>query len=347
MIELALRWDRVRRRERTGATTSPGTDARRVLQLILAATWLLDGLLQYQSSLYSPMFGEMIGDSATGNPGVIASPISWNAVLVEHHLVLLNTVFATIQLLLGLGIAYRPTVRVALAASIAWSLGVWWFGEGLGGVLSGGASPVNGGPGAVILYALLAVLLWPADRPGVTAPFVAARAVGAPVARLLWLTLWGSLAYFALTPANRAPQALHDMIVGMTGGEPGWVTGLENHAAALLDHQGLAASIVLAVALIVIAAGAFLPPPLARGALILALVVAAFIWVFGQAFGQILTGGATDPNSAPLLALLALAYWPAATAGTPAHRTREAARPPVMAAGQAEGNDARPEGEFG
>jgi hypothetical protein len=347
MIELSLRWDRVRRRERTGATTSPGTDARRVLQLILAATWLLDGLLQYQSSMYSTMFGEMIGDSATGNPGVIASPISWNAVLVEHHLVLLNTVFATIQLLLGLGIAYRPTVRVALAASIAWSLGVWWFGEGLGGVLSGGASPVNGGPGAVILYALLAVLLWPADRPGVTAPFVAARAVGAPVARLLWLTLWGSLAYFALTPANRAPQALHDMIVGMTGGEPGWVTGLENHAAALLDHQGLAASIVLAVALIVIAAGVFLPPPLARSALILALVVAAFIWVFGEAFGQILTGGATDPNSAPLLALLALAYWPPATAGTQAHRTQNAERPPAMAAGQAEGNDGRLEGEFG
>ena len=270
-----------------------------MLQLILAAIWLLDGLLQYQPSMYSTMFGEMIGDSATGNPGVIASPISWNAVLVEHHLVLLNTVFATIQLLLGLGIAYRPTVRVALAASIAWSLGVWWFGEGLGGVLSGGASPVNGAPGAVILYALLAVLLWPADRPGVTAPFVAARAVGAPVARLLWLVLWGSLAYFALTPANRAPQALHDMIVGMTGGEPGWVTGLENQAAAALDHQGLAASIVLAVALIVIAAGVFLPPPLARSALILALVVAAFIWVFGQAFGQILTGGATDPNSAP------------------------------------------------
>ena len=347
MIELARGRDRVRRRERTGATTSPGTDARRVLQLILAATWLLDGLLQYQSSMYTTMFGEMIGGTATGNPGVIARPISWNAALVEHHLVLLNTVFATIQLLLGLGIAYRPTVRVALAASIAWSLGVWWFGEGLGGVLSGGASPVNGAPGAVILYALLAVLLWPADRPGVTAPFVAARAVGAPVARLLWLVLWGSLAYFALTPANRAPQALHDMIVGMTGGEPGWVTGLENHAAALLDHQGLTASIVLAVALIVIAAGVFLPPPLARSALILALVVAAFIWVFGEAFGQILTGGATDPNSAPLLALLALAYWPPATAGPQAHRTQEADRPPAMAAGQAEGNDGRPEGESG
>jgi hypothetical protein len=327
MIELAFGRDRARRRERMGATASPGTDARRVLQLILAAIWLLDGLLQYQSFMYTQGFGQMIGGTAAGNPGVIARPISWNAALVEQHLVLLNTVFATIQLLLGLGIAYRPTVRAALAASIGWSLAVWWFGEGLGGVLSGTASPVNGGPGAVILYALLAVLLWPADRPGVTAPFVAARAVGAPIARLLWLVLWGSLAYFALTPANRAPQAPHDIVAGMADGEPGWITGLEDHAAAVLADQGLTASIVLAVALIVIAVGVFLPLLLARSTLILALVVAAFIWVFGEAFGQILAGGATDPNSAPLLALLALAYWPQA-----------------VAAGQAGGDDGRPDG---
>jgi hypothetical protein len=334
VTELALGRDRVRRRERTGAAASPGTDARRVLQLILAATWLLDGMLQYQSFMYTKAFGQMIGGSAAGNPGVIARPISWNAALVEHHLVLLNTVFATIQLLLGLGIAYRPTVRVALAASMVWSLGVWWFGEGLGGVLSGGANPVSGAPGAVIIYALLAVLLWPTDGPGAAVPFVAARAIGAPAARLLWLVLWGSLAYFALTPANRAPQALHDIIAGMTGGEPGWVAGLERHAAAVLVHQGLTASIVLAVALIVVALGVFLPPPLGRGALILALVVAAFIWVFGEAFGQILTGDGTDPNSAPLLALLALAYWPQAD-GLPA-----------TAVGRAEGNDGRAEGKL-
>ena len=41
-------------------------------------------------------------------------------------------------------------------------------------------------------------------------------------------------------------------------------------------------------------------------------MIAAVIWVFGEAFGVILTGGGTDPNSGPLLALLALAYWPAA-----------------------------------
>jgi len=336
MTELAPARDRVRRRER--AVTSPGTDARRVLQLILAGTWLLDGVLQYQSFMYTGAFGQLIGGTAAGNPGVIARPISWDAALVEQHLVLLNTLFATCQLLLGLGIAYRPTIRAALGASVAWSLAVWWLGEGLGGVLSGGASPVSGAPGAVILYALLAVLLWPTGRPGATAPFAAARAVGAPAARLLWLVLWGSLAYFALTPANRASQALPDMIAGMTGGEPGWVTGLQEHAAALLTGQGLAASIALAVALAVIAAGVFLPPPLARGTLVLALVTAAFIWVFGEALGQILTGGATDPNSAPLLALLALAYWPLATAG-PRARRPQADGPP--------GNDDRPEGKSG
>ena len=194
---------------------------RRLLQLVLAAIWLLDGVLQFQAFMFTKAFGQMIGSTSSGNPAVVARPISWNATLVEHHLVLLNTIFATIQLLIGLGIAWRPTVRLALAASILWSVGVWWLGEGLGGVLSGAASPVSGAPGAVIIYALLAVLLWPADRitaSGAPAPFVAARAVGVTVARALWLVLWGSLAYFALTPANRAPQALHDMIAGMAVG---------------------------------------------------------------------------------------------------------------------------------
>ena len=306
--------------EEQAATRTP--DARRALQLALAGIWLLDAVLQYQAFMYTKGFTDMLSGTATGNPGVVARPITWDANLVAHHLVPVNTIFATIQLLIGLGIAYRPTVRVALAASIAWAIGVWWFGEGLGGVLSGAASPLNGAPGAVILYALLAVLLWPADRE-VPAPFTAARAVGTHVARALWLVLWLSLAYFALTPANRAPQGLNGMIAGMESGEPGWLSHLDKGAASLVANQGLAVSIVLAVALVVIAAGVYLPPAAAKATLVLAIVVAAEIWVFGEAFGAILTGGATDVNSGPLLALLALAYWPLATV---------AARPPATPA---------------
>jgi hypothetical protein len=315
MSEVAVASGRTAWRGRLGAEALPAAknlDARRALQLVLAGFWLLDAVLQYQSFMFSKAFGQMIAATAAGNPAVIARPITWDANLVEHHLVLVNTVFATIQLVIGLGIACRPTVRVALAASVAWAIGVWWFGEGLGGVVSGTGSPLNGAPGAVIIYALLAVLLWPAGR-GTPAPFTAARAVGVHAARALWLVLWLSLAYFALTPANRAPQALSGMIAGMESGEPGWLAALDKGAASLVAGQGLTASIAAAVVLAVIAVGVYLPQPAAKTTLVLAIVVAAAIWVFGEAFGTILTGGGTDPNSGPLLALLALTYWPATT----------------------------------
>ncbi len=323
-------------RGRLGTEAPPAAarlDTRRALQLGLGAIWLLDGVLQYQSFMYTKAFGQMLAGTAQGNPSVIARPITWDATLVEHHLALVNTIFATIQLLLGLGIALRPTVRIALAASIAWALGVWWFGEGLGGILDGGASPLNGAPGAVIIYALIAVLLWPADRD-VSARFVAARAVGAHVARALWLVLWLSLAYFALTPASRAPQAVSGMIAGLDSGEPGWLSAIERGGASLVANHGLAASVVLAVALAVIAVGVYLPRPFARATLVLAIVVALVIWVVAEALGGILAGGGTDPNSGPLLALLALAYWPfraeSASAGAvsvlPAAAARESAR---------------------
>ena len=236
-----------------------------MLQLGLAAIWLLDGVLQYQSFMFTKAFGQMIGATSSGNPGVVARPINWNATLVEHHLVLLNTIFATIQLLIGLGIAWRPTVRLALAASIVWSLGVWWFGEGLGGVLSGAASPVNGAPGAVIIYALLAVLLWPADRitaSGAPAPFVAARAVGATVARGAVAGALGQPGLLRADPGQpgAAGAARHDRGHGVGGSPAGWPPS-DKHSAALVAHQGLAASIVLAVALIIVAVGVYLPPP--------------------------------------------------------------------------------------
>ena len=285
-------------------------DGRRALQLGLAAVWLLDGVLQYQSWMFTKAFGQLLAGAASGNPAVIARPITWDAHLVEHYPVLLNAVFATIQLLLGLGIAWRPTVRVALGASIAWSLAVWWLGEGLGGVLATPDSAVAGGPGAVILYALLAVLLWPASRPSPsTPPFVAARAVGAPVARALWLVLWGSMAVLQLLPVNRAPQATHDDITAMAAGEPRWLAALVNGTGSLTAHRGLAFSIGLAVVFGLLAVGVYLPAPAVRVTVAAAVAAGLLIWIPGQAFGGILAGGMTDPNSGPLLVLIALAYW--------------------------------------
>ena len=284
-------------------------DPRRALQLALATIWLLDGILQFQPFMFTKNFAAMVIYPTVGsNPGFIASPLNWSLRIISDHPVGTNTAFACIQLALGVAIAWRPTVKLGLAASVPWAIAVWWFGEGLGGVLSGSANPLTGAPGAVILYALLAVLLWPSDKP---APFHAAAHVGAHAARALWFVLWASLAYFAMQPGNTGADAMHDTITGMVTGQPNWFVSIMNHAAALTAGRGLTISITLAVLLVAIACSVYLPYIRAQQAiLVLAVVVAAVIWVVSEALGGVFTGMGTDPNSGPLLVLLALAYWP-------------------------------------
>src|SRR5437762_7879809 len=96
------------------------------LRLALAAAWLLDAALQYQPFMFTRAFGQSLAESAQGNPGVISGPVTWSAGIIEHYPVVTNAAFATIQLIIALGIAWRPTVKLALAASVAWSIAIWW-----------------------------------------------------------------------------------------------------------------------------------------------------------------------------------------------------------------------------
>ena len=291
------------------AVPGAALDPRRRLQLILAGLWLFDGILQCQPSMFTRAFPRMLGATAEGNPAVVAAPITWSAGLVDHHLALLNAVFATIQVALGIGLAWRPAVRLALAASVAWSLAVWWLGEGLGGVLAGTASLIDGAPGAVILYAIVAVLLWPAGRDA-DAPSAATSVAAPGLARALWLAVWGSMAVLAVLPAARAPQALSGAISGTEPGQPAWLARPDSHVASVLGQHGAPASIALAAVCATIAVGIFLPARQLRPVLVLALATAAALWL-AQGLGGIFTGMSTDPGSGPLLALLAMSLWPA------------------------------------
>jgi hypothetical protein len=285
---------------------------RRALQLALAALWLLDAVLQYQTFMFSQGFPRMLAATAAGNPAAVAGPVTWSAHLIGAHPGAANAAFATLQLLLALGIAWRPTTRAALAASVAWALAVWWLGEGLGGVLTGTASPVTGAPGAALLYALAAVLLWPApeDRDR-AAPFAAAAAVGVPLARALWLVLWGGMAWLAVV-ASQGPGLLPGEDPGgvMLGGDPRWLQSLGSAASALVTRHAGPAGLVTAGLFACIAAGVYLPVPAARVTLCLAVLAALGMWAAGQDLGGLFTRATTDPDSAPLLVLLAAAYWP-------------------------------------
>jgi hypothetical protein len=290
-----------------------------MLQLVLATVWLLDAVLQYQPFMFSRAFGgQMLTGAAAGNPVAVAHSITWAGGEIGSHAMVANSVFATVQLLIAFGIAWRPTVKFALAASIPWSFGVWWIGEGFGGTLTGTASVLNGAPGAVILYALLALLLWPTERRrSEPVRFVAAGAIGERAAKVLWLVLWGGLGYAQLLASNRSPRAVQDLTRVMAAGEPQWLASLDHRVGTLLAGKGLEVSIALVIFLAVVAVAVLMPAKASRAVLVLAIVVAFAIWVIGENFGGIFSGSGTDPNSGPLLALLVAAYWPQAGARLP------------------------------
>ncbi len=309
-------------------------DFRESLLLVLATLWLLDAVLQIQRCMFTPGssgLSGMLNSMARGNPSWIAHTVTWNASMVYHQPVLTNTFFALIQFLIAFGIVSKRTRKPALALSIAWALGVWWFGEGLGELLSGGATPFRGSPGAVLFYALLAVLLWPSE--GSDGPFVAARTVGLNAARIIWVAVWAVMALLAVAGSGRSPRVLHDLVAGMNSGQPGWLAAVDRCVESLFLHHASPLAISLAIVCFVVAIGVILPPALTRATLALAVVVFAIIWVATQNFGGILAGGATDPNSGPLVIVLALTYWPLTdTRGT----SSAVASGPVVAATEAD-----------
>jgi hypothetical protein len=301
------------------ATSNPGMadshdrprDLQRTFQMVLATVWLLDAVLQLQPIMFTPGpngLSGMLSRGAEGNPGWIAHTIMWNASIVDHHPVLSNAPFALIEFLIAFGIVWTRTRKAALTLSILWSLGVWWFGEGLGGIFSGKATPFGGGPGGVLFYAVLAVLLWPSARSD--EPFVAARTVGVRTAKIIWVAVWVVLAALSVVGGGRSPQALHDLVARSNPGEPGWLTHIDRFGDALFLHDGTALAILLAVVCLVVAVGVFLPPLVAKATIFLAIVAFGLIWVVVQDIGGVLAGGVTDPNAAPLVILLALIYWP-------------------------------------
>jgi len=290
-------------------TTRARVTRERVLQITLGLLWLVDAALQFQPFMFTRSFvAQVIQPTATGNPFVVAHTVNWASLVMLGHIATYNTVFATTQLVIATGFFFRRTVKMALAASIVWALFVWWFGEGLGGVLTG-STPFAGAPGGVVLYALIAVLIWPAGRPPVDGRSSPATSglLGATAARLLWLALWGSFTYFILLPANRAPNALGQLLA-TTDGQPGWLISMMDGVSRLAGERGTQISIAIALLCALVAIGVFAASTL-RSALTLAVALGLLFWL-SEGLGGIFTGQGTDPNTGPLLVLLAVCFWP-------------------------------------
>ena len=278
------------------------SDSRRTIQTVLGLIWLLDGALQFQSFMYSKGFVQLLTGVSAGQPSWVASSVNWGAHRLQANMDVYNTLFALVQVAIGLGLLYRRTVKPALAVSFVWALVVWWFGEAFGMLFMattpmGGfamASPLTGAPGAVLLYGLIGLIVWPNGRPG--------GLLGARGARAAWATLWLLMAYLWLVEAGGA-NAISNAINAAPSGMS-WLSSVQNSAANGAKGNGVIIALVLGALSIAIGIAVAVNWK-AKTFLIIAIVLNLVYWVVGQGFGGIFKGGATDPNAGLLFILLA------------------------------------------
>jgi hypothetical protein len=287
--------------------------SQRRLRIILGVLWLADGVLQLfpQMWTYNMINGIMV-PIEEGQPGLIASSLHFIITQTTNHLVLVNLVISLVQIALGILLISGRWVKEAVIASIVWALIVWYGGEGMSMLLTGTASILSGAPGAVLLYPLLGLAVYPRGD-----------GEGGIVSRLQLRWVLGGFWVFAAllqlqpywwsTPAGE-PGPISQVISSVVN-QGGWdkvlIDPILSRLATLTAGSETLLNIVLILAFLTLGIGLLLAGNhQIQTFLIASIVLSLIIWYATEAFGMIFTGMSTDFNSGLLLVVIALACIP-------------------------------------
>src|SRR5579864_9201406 len=153
--------------------------SRKTLQRILGFLWLMDGLLQLEPLMFTGnMINSIMKPMLEGQPGFIEPSLQFIVNQTTLHLAVVNVLIAVVQICLGLGFLLLSDrwVKELVIASIVWAFIVWYGGEGMSMLLTGTASVLNGAPGAVLLYPLLGLAVYPRKKSETSAQGAARKA---------------------------------------------------------------------------------------------------------------------------------------------------------------------------
>ncbi len=290
--------------------------SRKRLCQLLGLLWLIDGLLQLQPQMFTMnMVNGVMKPMLNGQPGIIESNLNWIVQVTTQNLVLVNLIIAIVQIGIGLALLFGRGVKVALIVSIAWAFIVWYGGEGMSMLLTGQASALTGAPGAVLLYALLALVVYPfSPGNGPDEGGILSRK------QLRWALaiFWICMALLQAQPYWWQDGQISQSISAMVG-QGGFNSFLVDPVLQWLSTITSSIEVPLNAALVIIflALGValfFIDNRHIRPVLVVSIVMSVILWYGAEAFGMIFTGMATDFNSGLLLVVIALACWPLARA---------------------------------
>jgi hypothetical protein len=219
--------------------------SQKLLRQILGVLWLIDGLLQLQPLMFTMnMVNKVLSPITAGQPGVIGSNLQWIVTVITNNLTAANIVIAVVQIALGVLLLIGFRVRETVIASIIWALLVWYGGEGMSMLLTGQGSVLTGAPGAVLLYPLLGLLVYPRKKDNEQGLL--------PRAAFRWVLagFWFFAALLQLQPywwqAGHISGAIGGM-VGMGGLNSFLIDGPLQHLSTLTANSEIPLNIALIV----------------------------------------------------------------------------------------------------
>ena len=287
------------------ANSLPEPTARRLLRIGFGSLWVLDGLLQMQSSMPLGLPSGVIQPSAASSPAWVQHLVNSGATIWSNHPVQAATATVWIQLGLGVWLMVAPRgrwSRLGGAATVAWGLLVWVFGESFGGIFGPGLTWLFGAPGAVLFYCAAGVLIALPERA-----FSTAR-LGRIVISLSGVFLIG-MAVLQAWPGRGYWQGRGGTLTGMVRimaqtSQPSFLSSWLSSFASFVSAHGWAVNLFAVVSLATVGS-LFLSGRrrLVLGGLIGLSVLCLADWVLVEDLG-LLGGLGTDPNSMLPMALL-------------------------------------------
>lgn len=287
--------------------------SKQLLRRILGILWLIDGLLQLQPRMFTmDMITGVMVPTIQGQPAPIAASLHWIIAIATQNLILFNLLIALVQIALGLLLLFGYWVRGTVIASIIWALIIWYGGEGMNMMLTGQASILTGAPGAVLLYPLLGLLIYPRKTSSQAAS--EDTVLSQVHFRRILAGFWVFAALLQCQPYWWQPGQISQAISGLVGqgGFDGLlVDPILKGFSALTASIEVPFNVLLIVGFLVLGIGlATVKEDRFRPFLLVSLTISFLIWWGVEGLGMIFTGMATDFNTGLLLIVMALACCP-------------------------------------
>jgi len=301
---------------------------KRSIHIFLAIFWLIDGLMQLKSIMFTANFAnKVIAPNAMSQPLIISEPIHLAVRLFLLNPELFNILIVLTQLSIAVLIFWKRSTNIGLWLSIFWGLIVWFIGEGLGGIFSGQASFLIGSPGAAIIYVILAIVSLEKtnnnEQKNLAIPFWLTY---------VWVVMWLGAALFQLIPGQNDISSMVAMLNNSAYSSPKWLAIIDMHVSHILTSiggksvvhssamymsslNGLAKShqdggywLILIIGLIelFVGIGIFFNSNIRKVAIYIGIVFSLLIWIIVQSAGGYDYSLATDLNTAPLVIFMGL-----------------------------------------